>query len=160
MRKLLYLALLAAGIACSSNADAKPSVVKVWGGANVVSFDNDSLKGDIEVGATAAASLYHPISVVGSAFVGLDQEYLAGSVGPQISLSDSAATQMSIAVSVERQFSNKVTLRHDEWQAKVKVGFRPWADVPQLVLGAQAAYGIDSNELSYLGALRYRIGGK
>lgn len=169
MKRLLFALLAVVCLAAPAHAQSVDSsavdstkrvaVLKAWGGVNAVWFDDQARPSDVEVGATAAASLYHPVSLVASAFEGLKNAYFVASVGPRISLSDSSRTQMSVGVSVERQFSNKVSFRPREWQGKVSVGFRPWPASPATVFGVQAAYGFDSNTLTYLAAVRYRIGG-
>lgn len=172
MKKLFVALLLALAVvaprqsfaqADSTAADSTkhPSVLKVWAGANAVWFDDSAKPADVELGLTSAASLYHPISLVGSAFVGIDKQYVSGSGGVRFSLSDSAAYAASVALSAERQFSNKKELRPNEWVGKASVGFRPWPkETPQVVLGFQTSYGFTSNTFNYLAAFRYRLGGK
>lgn len=169
MRKFLFaLFLIVTGLAplCAHAQDSTSvgSVFKVWVGANAAfNSATDSLDkfNDVEVGLTSAANLYHPISVVASGFVGVDKQYVYGSIGPRIALSDSTAHSYGTAISFERQFSSDETFKQNEWVAKASVAFRPWpTETPQVVLGAQGFYGISSNTAGVSAALRYQIGRK
>ena len=153
--KVAFLALLLVPTSPVLAAD----VVAIHAGANVVWFDDGAKPSDVELGGTMRASLSQHISLTGSAWCGLDKSYIRGTIGPRITVSDPSNKDLSVGVGIEYQASSKSVTRSEEWSPTVTLGFRPWADRPQVTLGAQGAYGLDSGEASLLVGARYRIGG-
>ena len=154
----MKLAIIAALVLWVSPVAAE-EVVKIHAGANVVWFDDMAKPSDVELGGTVGASLSQHISIVGGAWFGIDKSYLRGTVGPRITVSDPANKDLSIGLGFEYQASSEPVTRSEEWTGLATIGLRPWPQVPQVVIGAQAGYGMDTGDASLLVGVRYRIGG-
>lgn len=162
MRKVVYAGFIAAAalvltVFTCLVAKADP-IAAAYVGANGVWFDDSVKPSDFELGGTANSSLSPHISIVGSAWYGLDKSYLRATIGPRITVSDPDDQNMSIGVGLEYQASSKPSVRPEEWQGTVSLGVRPWAEYPNLIVGIQGSYGVDFNDAAFLAALRYRLG--
>ena len=157
MRKLLVLLFLI----LPAMVSAEP-VGKVYLGANAIWFDQGAaldLPSDWELGATGRASLSPHISVVGSAFYGVDHSYWRGSAGGRITATDVNNPDFSIGLGIQRQFSSDLEIRLEEWAPDATIAWRPWpASKPKVILGLQGNYGLDSQQASVLVGVRYQLG--
>jgi len=161
--------LLLVAFATMAHAQSDLSgVMKVSVGVNGVWFDGPKTEvpRDLEIGATASASLSQHIDVVGQGYYGFDNSYFRWTVGPRIGLSDPKAN-LSIAAGVSYHASSEAALRPDEWSPDVTVGWKPWSSVPgpgmppdrlnRVTLGVQGWYGLESQRAGGLLAVRYNI---
>jgi hypothetical protein len=156
---LIAAAFLLAMLA--GNVDAQVPIFKVYGGANAVWFNGpDGLPSDFELGGTARASLSPHISLVGSGFWGLDKSYTIGRGGVRITATDVNDPNFSVGIGAEYQVSTKQDIRPEEWIYTASLGFKPWPQVyPRLIIGAQGAYGSESQQGSLILAARFLLGG-
>jgi len=166
MRKLVLAAFLLAlsvpasaeSIAALRAADDAPKVVKLYGGANAVWFDDNGLPSDFEIGGTGRASLSPHLSLVGSAFYGIDKSYLTAAGGLRITATDVNDPDFSIGFGMQYRASSKPGVRPEEWYPDVSLGWKPWpVEMPNVVVGVQGGYGLTSNQAFALVALRFYL---
>lgn len=157
MRKLLCVVAL---VLLASPALAGEPVFKLSAGANAIWYDGPAgLPSDFELGGTGRASLSPHISAVGGLFFGLDNSYVRAPIGVRITASDVQNQSFSIGLGVQFQASSEPKIRPQEWAPEVSIGWKPWPeDMPNLVLGAQGFYGLDSNQATALIAARWYLG--
>lgn len=155
MRKgLLFSVLYCLLFAVQAPADP---VWTPYVGANVVAFNHESdFPSDFEIGGGAAASLSPHISAIGSAWYGLDKNYLRGKFGARVTATDVDDPHFSIGLGPSYNVSSKVSVRPQEWTGDVAIGWVPYPQRwPRIVLGAEGSYGFDSNSVYGLLAARY-----
>lgn len=153
---LVALGLLA-GMVAPAMADP---VLGLNAGFNAVTFDAQSgrLPSDYEAGGTASMSVSPHVALVGSAWYGLAQGYVRGSVGPRITATDVNDPNFSIGFGIQYQGSSDLVLRPQEWTPDVAVGWKPWPQKwPRVILGAGANYGLDSGQACAILAARYQL---
>lgn len=138
-------------------AQAK-DVIKVYAGANGIWFDGPSpAPSDFELGGNARASLSPHISVVGSGYYGLGESYFRGSGGVRLTATDVTDPDFSVGIGLQYQASTKPSIRPQEWAPDVSVGWKPFAQIPRLTIGAQGSYGLKSNKAYLIAAARYAL---
>jgi hypothetical protein len=151
---LLLVPALAAG-------QTAPPPAKVFGlalGAHGVWYDNAAadVVSEVEAGLHARASLSPHISVVGSADYGFRAEYFTAAIGPRITATDTKDRTFSIGVGIQyRYYSDEYETK--EWQPDVSIGWRPWADLPNVIITGTGAYGLDTEEARATVGARYRL---
>lgn len=136
----------------------EPNIFGLYGGANVVWFDNDARPSDFEIGANARAALSPHIALVGSTYFGIDNSYLRASLGTRITATDAYNQNFSVGFGIQRHFSSEPALRPEEWAPDVTVGWKPWPiSAPKLSLGVQGQYGLSSTTAAILAGVRYKL---
>lgn len=148
--------LLSAGI---SHAQYRhPKVFGAYVGANGVWLDNAaaSMVSDVEGTLNARASLSPHISLVGSAGYGFINEYATAAAGLRVTATDVKDQTFSIGVGVQFRWYGK-DYATKEWMPDVSLGWRPWADMSNLVIGGSGAYGLTSEGVRATLAARYRL---
>jgi hypothetical protein len=143
-------------------AQTTPAPAKVFGvalGAHGVWNDGAAanLVSDVEAGLHARASLSPHISLVGSADYGFGDRYYTAAIGPRITATDVADRTFSIGVGIQYRWYGKTDEYLKEWQPDVSVGWRPWADFPNVIVTGTGAYGLDSEQARATLGVRYRI---
>ena len=155
MRKLLLVAAL---LALASPAAAQ-DVIRFGVGAQAVWYDDGTYPSDFEVGGNAAASLSPHLSLVGSAYYGLDKNYLTGAIGARITTTDANDANFSIGVGLSYRASSKVGVRPEGFAPDVSIGWRAWPEqLPKVLLAGQGGYGLDNNEAFIIAGVRYALG--
>jgi hypothetical protein len=156
--------LAALFLLCAATATAQEPVFKIYGGANAVWFNVSdegpvALPSDFELGGNARASLSPHISFVSSVYFGMDHSYVRGTGGLRVTATDVNDPNFSIGLGIQYQASSEPDLRPEELAPDVSIGWKPWPETrPELVVGAQGGYGLDSGQAHVLLALRYYIG--
>ena len=152
--KAIFAALLFA-----SMAHAGEPVAKVFLAGQGVWFNDQVAPSDFELGATARASLSPHISLVGGALYGTNNSYLRGTAGIRVTVSDVDQPNFSLGLGGFYQASSKVEVRPQEFNVDASLGYRPYpVTMPRVIVVAQGAYGLDSNQASLLLGLRYSLG--
>ena len=138
-------------------AFAAGPVLSLAAGTNAISFDGVAdLPSDFELGGNAAVSLSPHISGVGSAYFGLGQSYLRGTVGVRVTATDVQNQAFSAGFGASYVASDKPSLRPSEWNGEAAVGIVPWPEMfPRITLVALGGYGLTSNQASILFGARY-----
>lgn len=155
-----YLFLIVA-LTAATAAQAEP-VVKLFLGANAATFDAapGRLPSDYELGGNARASLSPHISLVGSVYKGLDQDYLRESIGARVTATDVENRDFSIGLGIQYHTSDNVTVRPEEWAPDATIGWRPWPDkLRKITVIGQGGYGLTSNQASLIVGARYELAG-
>lgn len=148
--------LMLAALLLATPAFAAEYPVKLFAGANAVSFDG-SLPSDFELGGTGRLSASPHLSAVGGVFYGVGHSYLRGNFGFRVTATDVDNRDFSIGIGLQYQASSEPAKRPEEWAPDVTVGWRPFADMPKVSVGAQGSYGLDSNTAMLILAVRYEL---
>lgn len=154
----LFLVLLMLLVPAMAQAQAK--VFGLALAANGVWFDDDTSPADFELGAAVKASLSPHISAVGDLAYGVDHSYIRGAAGVRVTATDVDNKNFSVGLGIQYHVCNKEELRPEEWAPDATVGWRPWPNVPEVVLIARGQYGLTSNEALALVGVRYVLGGR
>lgn len=153
-KKCIALALAALVAFALPAAAAEP--IKVYGGANAVWFDSPiGGPSDFELGATARASLQPHLSLVGSGWYGVQENYLRATAGFRVTATDVDNSDFSVGFGLQYLVCDDEDIRPTEWQGETSIGWKP--GMGPLVLGAQAFYGMKSNQAGLLVAARYPL---
>ena len=148
--------LVVAGVA-TANPFARIAV-----GANGVWFDGpgSAFPADFEASVNTSASLSPHISAVGSAAYGFSNSYVRGDAGFRVTATDVESPDFNVYLGIRYRAGSKDAVRPNEWAPDAGFGWKPnpkaW---PNLVLGADAGYGLQSNRVLTYVAVRYLIGG-
>lgn len=164
MKKPLLLLALLLGLAVlycqpARAADLSESV-HVAAGANGAWFDGPGtvFPADVEVGGVAWASLSPHLSVFADGFYGFSHSYVRWDGGVKATITDVDNPNLSSYVSLKYRGASIRELKPGEWAAGAGIGWKPnptsW---PRIVLGADAAYGLQSNRVVSYAAIRYII---
>lgn len=133
---------------------------RVFGGAvslNGIWFDDPEaeVRNDLEAGLNARASLSPHISLVGSGVYGIRNKYFRYSAGVRVTATDVDNQAFSVGLGLQYRGSGYYELKPDEWAPDASVGWRPWPQLPDVVLVAQGWYGIESDKAGALAGIRY-----
>ncbi len=157
---LRFLTLLLMLMVCAALANAQERVVKVYAGANTVSFDGATkFPSDYELGGSLRASLSPHISLVGSGWHGLGRSYNRASGGVRVTATDIDNNTFSCGFGIQYQISDNHDIRPEEWCPDATAAWRPWANLRKVSVGLQGNYGLTSNQASLLAAVRYELAG-
>lgn len=141
----------------AARADTEP-VLKLYAGANGVWYDGpNGFPSDYEAVLAPRISLTPHLSLVGSAAYGFIHQYTRGGGGARVTITDVNDPNFSIGLGGEYQVSNDHSLRPEEWTSTVNIAWKPWAG--KLIIGAQGAYGFDSDKAWATVAARYPLFG-
>jgi len=128
--------------------ESKPvPIFKLAAGVNAVAYDGVVVPSDFEAGLNARASLSPHISLVGSGYYGITEQYWRGAGGVRVTASDANNPDFSIGIGAQYHVSDAPEARPKEWAADVSMGWRPWA-ARRFVLIALGQYGMTSNQAS------------
>lgn len=167
MRKLVIQATILAGIVAACILLCSPAhpatldeIVHVSAGVNGAWLQGPGAEfpADIEAGGVAWASLSPHLTTFADVFYGFDHSYVRWDGGVKMTATDVDNPNFNLYLAVKYRGGSESALQPSEWAAGSGIGWRPnpvkW---PRIVVGADAAYGLQSNRLiSYL-ALRYEI---
>lgn len=135
-------------------------VIHVSAGVNGVWLDGPDTEfpADIEAGGVAWASLSPHLTSFTDVFYGFDHSYVRWDGGVKVTATDVDNPNFNLYLSLKYRGGSEDALQPSEWASGTGLGWRPdpvrW---PRIVLGADAAYGLQSgNVIAYL-ALRYAI---
>ena len=161
LRKALLSALVlvclpfATGRAASLN-----EVVHAFGAVNGAWLDGPgaAFPADLEAGGTASASLSPHITAVASTMYGFSNSYVRWDGGFRVTATDAENPNFNVYLGIRYRGGSKADVRPNEWAPDAGFGWRPnpqkW---PNIIVGADAGYGLESSRvLSYI-ALRYLI---
>ena len=133
---------------------AQPRVFGVAAGVNGAWYDEGPISDDVEAAVDAKASLSPHISLVGTACYGFRHTYFRYAVGARVTVTDVANRNLSAALGFSYRGSDGL-LEPDEWAPNATIGYRPWADIPAVLLFAHGYYGLDSNTAGAVLGARY-----
>ena len=149
----LLVAILLAGTA---QAAQKTGLLTVAAGVNGAWLSESAVTTfpAVELGGTASSSLSPHISLVGSSFYGLNEQYVRYTAGGRVTATDVNNPNFNVFLGVVWRGGDQKAVQPNEWAPEAGFGWKPNTSWP-LVVGADAGYGLDShNVLSYV-ALRY-----
>lgn len=153
--RLVTIALL---LALSAGTASAQSIVKAAVGAQGIFYDDTVKPSDFEIGASARASLSPHISAVGSGYYGFQHSYLRGSAGVRVTATNVEDPNFSIGLGMVYNFSSEPAIRPEEWSPDASLGWRPWpVEMPNVLLVANGAYGLDSNNAYVTVGVRYAL---
>jgi len=109
----------------------------------------------LEAGATASSSLSPHISLVGSGFYGFKENYERYSAGARVTATDVADPNFNVYLGVQYRGGSKDSVRPNEWAPDAGFGWKPNKNWPRVIVGADAGYGLQSNKVLAIVALRY-----
>ena len=151
---LLLLLLLLPAVA---GADV---VSAFYGGANGIWYDDQAEPADFEAGGSGSLSLQPHISLVGSGWYGFSHSYFRAAAGVRVTATDVDDSNFSVGIGIQYHASTEPTIRPEEWCPDASIGWKPWpTDQPKLIVIAQGAYGLTSNQAQAMAGLRYLWGG-
>ena len=157
------LALIILGcilLATPSRAADLSQTVHIAAGVNGAWLDGPgaAFPADFEAGGTAWASLSPHISAFADTYYGFSHSYVRWDGGAKVTASDVDNPNFSIYLSAKYRGGSTADLQPNEWAAGAGLGWKPNpAAWPRVIVGVDAAYGLQSNRvLAYL-ALRYTI---
>ena len=158
---ILGLIILGCVLFCApSHSASLEEVIHVSAGANGVWLEGpgSQFPADVEAGGVAWASLSPHITAFGDLFYGFDHSYLRWDGGAKVTATDVDNPNWNLYLSFKYRGGSESTLQPSEWAAGSGIGWRPNPEKwPRIVVGADAAYGLQSNRvISYL-AVRYEI---
>lgn len=150
------LAIVAALIPLCSHA--KEPIGTIYAGVNGVWTEGPDVAfpADVQAGGTVRLSLNGPIQVVGSTMYGFDHSYFEYTGGARFTVTDVDNRNLSVGLGAQYHGYSQAELRPDEWMTEVSLGWRPLPlQHPKLIIGGQAAYGLTSERVQVLAAIRY-----
>lgn len=110
-----------------------------------------------EAGATASSSLSPHLSAVASSFYGFKDQYIRWRVGGRVTATDVDDPNISVFLGAGYRGADKSDLFPSEWEADAGFGWAPFRANRNVILGADAGYGLDSKTVLSVVALRYRF---
>jgi len=143
-------------LGCTAQAAPKTGLLTVAAGVNGAWLSEASVNTfpAVELGGTASSSLSPHISLVGSGFYGLADQYVRYTAGGRVTATDTTNPNFNVFLGVVYRGGDRPAVQPNEWAPEAGFGWKPNPTWP-LVVGADAGYGLDShNVLSYV-ALRY-----
>ena len=115
---------------------------------------------DVEASANLSASLSPHISVVGSAAYGFSHSYFRGDGGLRVTATDVENPNFNVYLGLRYRGGTIDAVQPNEWAPDAGFGWKPnpkeW---PNIVVGADAGYGLDSQRVLTYVAVRYLLGG-
>lgn len=161
-RVTAFLFLLLALICLVAVAPSHAKDNNVWhayAGINGAWFDSaDPYQGDVEATGNLSASLSPHITMTGGGYWGMCNSYLRGVAAARICATDVNNPDFSVEVGIGYHFASKAALRPNEWCPEVSAGFRPFpTDWPNLLVGAQGWYGLDTKRAGATVGARWRF---
>ena len=163
MKRILILTaaltLLSAWPAFAQTTYPPAKVFGVALGAHGVWLDGAtaSMVSDVEGGLNLRASLSPHISLVGSGGYGFRNQYITGAGGVRITATDVKDRTFSIGVGIQYRWADDIAYGAKEWMPDVGLGWRPWADLPDLILTGSGAYGMSSERVRATAGIRFRV---
>lgn len=134
--------------------------VHVYGGANGAWLNGPgaAFPADFEAGGSVSASLSPHISLVGSSFYGFSHSYTRWDGGARVTATDVDNPNFNVYLGIRYRGGTTSAMLPEEWAPDAGVGWKPSpARWPNLILGADAGYGLQSSRtVAYL-AVRYLI---
>ena len=161
--KRAILAVLALGVLLAPNVSRATDfadAVRIAAGVNGAWLDGPgaAFPADVEAGGTAAASLSPHLSTFADVYYGFSHSYVRWDGGVKATLTDVDNPNLSAYLSLKYRGGSISALQPSEWAAGTGIGWKPNpAAWPRLVLGADAAYGLQSNRVVAYLAVRYLI---
>lgn len=115
---------------------------------------------DFEGAGNLSLSLSPHLSVVGNGAYGFSYSYVRGDIGARVTATDVDNPNFNAFLGIKYRVGSKDEVRPAEWAPNAGFGWKPAPALwPQLVVGADAGYGLQSQRvLAYL-AVRYLLGG-
>ena len=160
MKRFLLIAALFAVCALPAHATNLSDIFKLYAGANAVWLDGPGAEfpSDTELGGSTSASLSPHISAVGSAFYGFSNNYTRWDGGARVTATDVDNPNFNVYLGIRYRGGTTSAMLPEEWAPDAGVGWKPSpARWPNLILGADAGYGLQSSRtVAYL-AVRYLI---
>lgn len=138
-------------------ASAEPAI-KVAAGVNGAWLDgpNAAWPADVEAGATGSASLSPHISLVGSGFYGFSHSYFRYDAGARVTATDVDNPDFNAFLGIKYRGGSTIDVRPNEWAPDAGFGWRPFPQIsPNVVVGVDAGYGLQSNRVLATVAVRY-----
>ncbi len=141
-------------------AHAGQIVDHVYAGANGAWLNGagSAFPADIEAGGSASASLSPHLSAVGEGFYGFSHSYFRWSGGVRATVTDVTNKNLSMGLGIRYRGGSIRAVRPNEWAPDVSVGWRPdpvrW---PNVLVGGDAGYGLQSNRMLVTLGLRYNV---
>lgn len=156
---MLKLLIIAALLFVAAPALAGTPAIRTAAGVNGIWFDDNAKPSDFELGGNVAASLSPHISLVGAGYYGFQHSYLRGCAGFRVTATDVEDENFSVDLGMQYHFSSEPAIRPEEWAPDASFGWRPWpVEMPNIIVGAQGSYGLDSNKAYVIVAVRYILG--
>lgn len=158
---LFYVAALVVAALCfplKAHAEKKglltisAGVNGVWPTGTDVAFPSA-----FEAGATASSSLSPHLSLVASSFYGFKDEYIRWRGGARVTASDIEDQNLSVFLGAGYRGADKQELFPSEWEVDAGFGWAPFRANRNIILGADAALGLKSNDVLSVVAVRYRF---
>jgi hypothetical protein len=128
-------------------------------GANVVWLDGpgSAFPADFEAGVQSSASLSPHISAVASASYGFSNSYLRWDGGFRVTATDVADPDFNVYLGARYRGGSTAEVRPNEWAPDAGFGWKPNKAWPNIVVGGDAGYGLQSNRVVAILAVRYLI---
>ena len=151
----LALALLATQAHAASTFG---DVVRLSAGANGVWLygTGSAFPADFEASGNASASLSPHLSGVGSVAYGFSHSYVRYDAGFRVTATDVENPNFNVYLGVRYRGGSKDAVRPSEWAPDAGFGWKPnpvtW---PNIVVGADAGYGLESERVITYLAVRY-----
>lgn len=157
---LFYVAALVVAALCFPlKAHAEPKgLLTLAAGVNGVwpSGADIAFPSAFEAGATASSSLSPHISAVASTFYGFGEEYVRWDAGGRVTATDVDNPDFNIYLGIRYRGGSKASVQPSEWAPDAGFGWAPFQN-KNIILGADAGYGLDSKTVLSIVALRYRF---
>jgi len=160
MKRFGLVALLTILLSAPACAATFGQVVRVAVGANGAWLDGAgaAFPVEFEAGGTAATSLSPHISAVGGLHYGFAHSYFRWNGGFRVTATDVDNPDFNVFLGIQYRDASKSAVGPGEWAPEAGFGWRPAPALwPNVVVGGNAGYGLQSNRVvSYL-ALRYLL---
>lgn len=157
MKRLLVALITLLGLV--NCAQAVPAV-KVAVGVNGVWLNGPAVEftKDVEGAVVASASLSPHISLVGHGFYGFSGNYVRYDGGARITATDVDDPNLSLYLGIVYRDGSTEAVRPAEWAPDAGIGWRPNPSAwPHIILGADAAYGLQSQRVTSYAAIRWQF---
>lgn len=158
MKGFTLAALVLALAASTAQAASLADIAQVSVGANGVWLygQGSAFPADAEASVNASLSGSPHLSGVGSVAYGFSHSYLRGDAGFRVTATDVENPNFNVYLGMRYRWGSKAAVRPNEWAPDAGFGWKPNPEAwPNIVVGADAGYGLQSERvLSYV-AIRY-----
>lgn len=159
---LLFGAIMAVCILLStpSHASTLSESVGFAAGANAVWLDGPGagFPVDLEAAGTAKASLSPHLSAVAGLAYGFSHSYIRWDAGFRATATDVDNPNFNLYLGIRYRGGSITAVQPSEWAPDAGLGWKPWPEaLPNIVIGADASYGLDSARSQAYLAVRYLL---
>lgn len=113
---------------------------------------------EFEGAGNGSLSLSPHFSAVGALAYGFTHSYIRWQAGPRATVTDATNPNLDVFIGILYRGGSESSVQPNEWAPDAGFGYTPFPDkMPNLVLGADASYGLTSSRLLTYLAVRYAL---